>query len=59
MGRESIPLPHIIDRKNEDNSNYIQLEIPDYSWEYEEYLRKKSQETENNKQETVIIIDIY
>ena len=59
MGRQSIPPPYIIDRKNEDNGNYIQLEIPDYSLEYEEYLRKISQETENNKQETVIIIDIY
>lgn len=59
MGRQSIPPPYIIDRKNEDNGNYIQLEIPDYSLEYEEYMRQKEREKDKNSEETVIVIDIY
>jgi hypothetical protein len=35
----------------------IQLELPDYSYEYEQWLKKK-QET-SKQEETVIVIDIY
>ncbi len=54
----SIPLPFII-KKEEEVDNRIQLEIPDYTLEYEEYMRQKQKEEPSNKEETVIIIDIY
>ncbi len=53
----SIPLPYI--RKEREVDNRIQLEIPDYSAEYEEWIKKKEQEQSNNNDGTVIIIDIY
>jgi hypothetical protein len=34
----------------------IQLELPNYSYEYEQYLKKQEIKTQ---EETVIIIDIY
>jgi hypothetical protein len=36
----------------------IQLELPDYSYEYEQWLKKKEQQN-IQKDESVIIIDIY
>ena len=57
MGKDSIPLPFI--RKEPERDNRIQLEIPDYSFEYEEYLKRKELEEPPKKEETVIIIDIY
>lgn len=57
MGRNIIPLPFI--KKEEEADNRIQLEIPDYTLEYEEYMRRKALEEPPEKQETVIIIDIY
>lgn len=59
MGYQSIPPPYIIDRKQQEVDNRIGLEIPDYSLEYEEYMRRKSLENPPQKEETVIIIDIY
>jgi len=53
----SIPLPFI--RKEREVDNRIQLELPDYSAEYEEWIRKKREEDQNNNNQTVIIIDIY
>ncbi len=47
------------DRKKQQNEEGIQLEIPDYTREYEEYLKHKQEETEQQQPETVIIIDIY
>jgi hypothetical protein len=35
----------------------LQLELPDYSYDYEEYLRKK--EAQEPKTETVIIIENF
>lgn len=37
----------------------IQLELPDYSQAYYEYINKKQKEQEQEKNETVVIIDIY
>lgn len=52
--------PYIIDgNKKQEIGNQIQLEIPDYSAEYYEWLRKKQQEHDKNQDETVIVIDIY
>jgi hypothetical protein len=45
-----------MDRQKEQPSQ-IQLELPDYSKAYYEYLQKKEQE--NKQEDTVIIIDIY
>ena len=59
MGHESIPPPFIIHKKEQEVDNRISLEIPDYSFEYEEYMRRKSLENPSEKEETVIIIDIY
>lgn len=39
--------------------NRIQLELPDYSYEYEMWLKKKEEEQKKEKKETVIIIDLY
>lgn len=52
---------YIIDkgRKEQESDNRIQLEIPDYSAEYEEWRKKKEQEQRDNEPQTVIIIDIY
>lgn len=52
---------YIIDkgRKEQEVDNRIQLEIPDYTLEYEEWLRKKKQDERDTEPETVIIIDIY
>lgn len=51
--------PYIIDRgdKNE-RDRQIQLEIPDYTLEYEEWIRRKKEEEPKTEEETVIIIDI-
>lgn len=58
MGTIVIP-PYIINNKNTQPDNRIQLEIPDYSAEYEEWLKKKEIQQDKNTNETVIIIDIY
>lgn len=52
---------YIIDNgnKQQEIGEGIQLEIPDYTLEYEEYLRQKKNKEEDTAQETVIIIDIY
>ena len=36
----------------------IQLELPDYSYEYEQFLKTKKQK-EITEDQTVIIIDLY
>ena len=41
----------------QESPQQIQLELPDYRLEYEEWLRK--QEAKVEKEDTVIIIDIY
>lgn len=51
--------PYIINNNNKEVDNRIQLEIPDYSAEYEEWLRKKDQENNKKEESTVIVIDIY
>jgi hypothetical protein len=35
----------------------LQLELPDYTLDYEEYLKKKESKTKT--EETVIIIDLF
>ncbi len=42
---------------NEQSPQQLQLELPDYRQEYEEWLRR--QESKAEKQDVVIIIDIY
>jgi hypothetical protein len=37
----------------------IQLELPDYRYDYEQWLNKKKNEDEQEKKDTVIILDIY
>jgi hypothetical protein len=54
----SIPT-YIIDEKRKQHRQEIQLEIPDYSKQYYEYLEKKQEKQEKNKTETVIHIQIY
>lgn len=44
--------------KDKEQPQQIQLELPDYSQAYYEYMRKKQRE-EDKKEETVVIIDIY
>ncbi len=47
--------------KNHNQPDTLQLEIPDYSHEYEQYLKEKEKELKNeddNSGGTVIIIDI-
>jgi len=44
------------DKNDEHQPIQIQLELPDYSYEYEQYLNKVK---EDKKEETVIIIDIH
>ena len=41
----------------QESPQQIQLELPDYRLEYEEWLRK--QEAKQETDQTVIIIDIY
>lgn len=43
-------------KQREEAAQQIQLELPDYSREYYEYMAKKQKEVK--KEETVIIIDI-
>lgn len=57
MGKNIIYPPYI--KKEQEVDNRIQLEIPDYTLEYEEYMRRKALEEPPKKEETVIIIDIY
>ena len=45
--------------KRKEQPQQIQLELPDYSQVYWEWKRKKDSESEQNNQETVVIIDIY
>lgn len=45
--------------KKENEPQQIQLELPDYSQMYYEWLRKKEQEKPQTLDETVVIIDIY
>ena len=54
----SIPT-YIIDNKSNERRQEIQLEIPNYSQQYYEYLEKKQEKEQNNKPETVIHIQIY
>ena len=49
-------IPAIIQKQKEAEKR---LEIPDYSQQYYEYLEKKQEKEKNNKQETVIHIQIY
>lgn len=42
---------------NEQQPTQIGLELPDYSYAYEEWIRKHQQD--NNEKETVIIIENY
>ena len=43
-----------------ESPQQIQLELPDYSEAYIEYMRKKQEQLKQNDQpDTVIIIDIY
>lgn len=39
--------------------NRIQLQLPDYSYEYEMWLKQKEEQEKKEKKETVIIIDLY
>jgi hypothetical protein len=52
---------HIINdrRKEQDNSNQIQLEIPDCTLEYTEWMRKRQRDEPQEEPQTVIVIDIY
>jgi len=53
---------YIIDKSRKDESEEpqgIQLEIPDYTLQYEEWIRKKEQEKSQEEPDTVIVIDIY
>jgi hypothetical protein len=43
-------------QKPQENPVQIQLELPDYSQMYYEYMKKKEEKTE---EETVVIIEIY
>lgn len=42
---------------SEQSPQQLQLELPDYRQEYEEWLRRQQSKAE--QQEVVIIIDIY
>lgn len=44
-------------QKPQERPTQIQLELPDYSQIYYEYMRKKEQE--KKPEESVVIIDIY
>lgn len=44
-------------QKQKEQPAQIQLELPDYSRMYHEYMRKKEQETK--QEDNVVIIDIY
>lgn len=49
-----------MDSKNGEEPQQIQLELPDYSQMYWEWMKqKKEEEKKNENSETVIIIDIY
>jgi hypothetical protein len=41
----------------QESPQQIGLPLPDYSWEYQEWIKKQEAKVEN--QETVVIIDIY
>ena len=41
----------------QESPQQLQLELPDYWLEYEEWVKK--QEARQREQETVVIIDIY
>ena len=41
----------------QESPQQLQLELPDYRLEYEEWVKK--QEARQREQETVVIIDIY
>ena len=43
--------------KHQESPAQIQLELPDYSYAYEEWLRKKQQETK--QEESIVIIENY
>lgn len=45
--------------KKENEPQQIQLELPDYSYQYYEWTKKKEQQKQDSSQETVVIIDIY
>ena len=42
--------------KKKEEPQQIQLELPDYSHQYEEWLRKKE---ENKTKDGVVIIDLF
>lgn len=42
-----------------ENPIEIQLEVPDYTIEYEEWMQKKQREQTITNNDTVIVIDIY
>ncbi len=44
-------------QKPQESITQIQLELPDYSQMYYEYMKKKEQEAKN--EETIIIIENY
>lgn len=46
-----------MDSKKEEIGQEIQLELPDYSAMYLEWMKQKEKQEE--KQDTVIIIDLY
>ena len=52
---------YIIDegRKNQDTEIGIQLEIPDYSAEYIEWMRRRQRDEPQEEPQTVVVIDIY
>ena len=47
------------ERKKEEIGQQIQLEIPDYSAEYIEWMRRRQRDEPQEEPQTVIIIDIY
>ena len=46
----------MVKEKPQERPTQIQLELPDYSQMYYEYIKKKEEKTQ---EETVVIIDIY
>lgn len=45
--------------KKDNEPQQIQLELPDYSIMYYEWLQKKEQKKQQNTDKTVVIFDIY
>lgn len=52
--------PYIIDRsKKEEVNNQIQLEIPDYTLEYLDWMQRNNKKQQEEQPDSVIVIDIY